>query len=94
MSVSPRWSRSVRESGGAGAGAGATNAESACAESAEWSDTGGGPLGQLRREAKGENEKERHHQVGGGAGDDVLQSICLRMKVGISMSLRSCDPVP
>ena len=52
----------------------------------------GAAIGDLRREAKGENEKERHHQVGGGAGAELLQSICLRMNVGISMSLRSCDP--
>jgi hypothetical protein len=57
-------------------------------------ELGGTPLRQLRREPECGKQKKRHHRVGGGANASWAQSICLRMKVGISMSLRSCDPAP
>src|SRR5206468_5718851 len=41
----------------------------------------------------GPGDENRRHGVRDGACDHALQSICLRINVGISMSLRSCVPL-
>src|SRR4051794_21368032 len=39
----------------------------------------------------GDRREGRHHQITNGSNGSLLQSICLRMNVGISISLRSCS---
>src|SRR5471032_2024685 len=50
-------------------------------------------LGQLWCVTQRDNKQQRDHGIRDHASTSGLQSICLRMKVGISMSLRSCDPL-
>ena len=49
-------------------------------------------IGKLGGKAKRAGQSQRDEGIQSDANDAELQSICLRMKVGISMSLRSCEP--
>src|SRR6185437_14990517 len=48
-------------------------------------------IGKLWGEAKRGSEEQRNQEIQAEPNEVRLQSICLRMNVGISMSLRSCD---